>query len=81
MDYVVAITTDDNPYDPITQFDEWYRFDEQEGYCTSGYISRLILTSDNLSESQQALAYEQAVDSIVNLNLTGNYRKIKRRVS
>lgn len=23
----VAITTKDNPFDPIDQFDEWFRFD------------------------------------------------------
>ena len=35
------ITTIDNPYNPFTQFDEWYAFDEGKGYCTSGYLARI----------------------------------------
>ena len=41
----VALTTIDNPYDPITDFDNWYLYDEQKGYHTSSYLARLIKDS------------------------------------
>ena len=47
------ITTIDNPYNPFTNFDEWYEYDESKGYCTSGYLSRIVRTSDDLTSNQQ----------------------------
>ena len=43
----VFITTADNPFDPKTQFDEWYSFDVHKGYNTSSYLARLVNTSDS----------------------------------
>lgn len=30
----VLLTTIDNPYDPYTQWEEWYAYDREMGYCT-----------------------------------------------
>lgn len=75
---VVMITTIDNPYDPFTQFDEWYEYDESKGYHTCSYLDRVVRTSDDLSELDQALAIEQAIDEIVEYNLLGLYRKVTK---
>ena len=35
------VTTTDNPFDPFTDWDRWYHFDEFERrYCTTGLIAR-----------------------------------------
>ncbi len=70
------VTTLDNPYNPFTEFDKWYNFDELAGYHTSSYLARIAYDSDELSPKDQALAIELAVDEIVKLNLTGNYIKV-----
>jgi hypothetical protein len=70
------LTTVDNPYDPFTQFDEWYRFDEQSGYNTTGYLARVTITSTELSDTDQSNAIEEAIDEIVQLNANGMYRKV-----
>ena len=75
------LTTVDNPYDPFTRFDEWYRFDTASGYNTSAFLARVTLTSEELSEADQDLALEQAIDQIVNENVLGLYRKVKRSVT
>lgn len=73
------LTTIDNPYDPFTRFDEWYEFDVSSGYNTAAYLARIVVTSDELSEADQDLALEQAIDEIVNENVLGRYRKVTRK--
>lgn len=75
------LTTIDNPYDPFTQFDEWYAFDESKGYHTCGYLARIAKTSDELSEKDEALAIESAIDEIVKLNILGIYKKVTKEES
>lgn len=79
--YYIGITTSDNPYDPETQFDEWYAFDEGKGYHTCSYLARIARTSEALSDYDNMLAIESAIDEIVRLNVNGNYIKIKRKIS
>jgi len=72
----VMITTEDNPYDPFTEFDAWYSFDTLNGYHTCSYLARIANTSEELPDEINAEAIEQAIDEIVQLNLTGNYKKL-----
>lgn len=74
------LTTTDNPYDPFNEFDKWYLWDVQHGYHTSAYLGRVARTSGDLSEVDDNLANEQAIDEIVELNLVGIYRKVVRDV-
>lgn len=71
------LTTVDNPYNPFTHFDEWYAWDNRAGYNTMAFLARVIKTSDELSEADQSLAIEQAIDEIVNENVLGLYRKVE----
>jgi hypothetical protein len=71
------LTTVDNPYNPFTQYDDWYAFDTLKGYNTLSFLARVVRDSDELSEGQQSLAYEQAIDEIVDENVLGLYRKIQ----
>ena len=69
------VTTLDNPYDYFTQFDEWYAFDTQKGYNTCAYVARIAKTSSEMSEKDYENAVNDAVDEILDFNLTGNYVK------
>jgi hypothetical protein len=62
------LTTVDNPFDPVTQFEAWNVWDQTAGYHTLSYLGRVVKTSDELSEADQSLAYEQAMQDIVNDN-------------
>jgi len=73
----VMLTTIDNPFDPFTQFADWQAWDEAQGYYTCSYLARIARTSDDLSDADQALAIEQAIDEIVKLNVLGLYKKIE----
>lgn len=75
---VTMVTTTDNPYDPFTQFDQWFAFDTIQGYNTCSYLARIAKTSPELSPMDQAIAIEEAVDEIVDMNLLGIYKKLVR---
>lgn len=64
------LTTTDNPYNPVTEFDQWRVWDESKGYNTLAYLGRVVRSSDELSEADQSLAIEQAIDEIVANNGT-----------
>lgn len=68
------LTTEDNPFDPFENFDEWYEFDVSKGYNTCAYVARVALTSESLSYKDNQEAIDDAIDEILNMNLTGNYK-------
>lgn len=43
------LTTIDNPFDPIEQFTSWFMFDNEKGYNSCSYLSRIARTSHELS--------------------------------
>lgn len=76
MARLVALTTEDNPYNPITEFKNWYNFDETNGYHSCSYLARIARVSKDMSEDDQLFAVESAIDEILHFNLTGNYKKV-----
>jgi hypothetical protein len=72
------LTTVDNPFDPFTQWDEWFAWDQNAGYHTPGFLARVARPSTELSEADQHLAVQQAIDEIVKENVLGLYRKVLR---
>lgn len=63
-----ALTTIDNPYDPFTQFDSWYQYDDEKGYGTCAYLARIASTSPDLPEEQNEEEIERAMDEICYFN-------------
>lgn len=76
IDFNVWVTTIDNPFNPFTQYESWYQFDLSKNYNTQNYLARIVLSSDELSEADQALALEQGVDEIIKENILGIYLKV-----
>lgn len=79
MDTDVMLSTIDNPWDPFTQFDEWYAYDEASGYHTTALLARVSVNSENLSELDQELADLEAIDEIVRENVSGVHVKVYRK--
>jgi len=72
------VTTEDNPYDFWNNFSDWYAFDTQHGYNTCAYMARIAKTSTEMSDNDYQEEINRAVDDIVRLDLTGNYRRTVR---
>lgn len=64
----VMITTFDNPYNPFDDFDSWFLFDVEKGYCSLSYLGRIARTSEQLSEEENFEEIERAIDEIISYN-------------
>lgn len=72
------LTTIDNPFNPFLDYEGWYWWDYYAGYHTPGALARATLSSDELSDVDQALAINDAIDEMVRENVTGVYVKVSR---
>lgn len=72
----VALTTVDNPYHPIDQFNDWLRYDLDKGHSTCAYLGRIANTSDQLSDEENDEEIERAIDEIVQYDFTNKYKKV-----
>lgn len=75
MRKVCAITTIDNPYDPIEDFDSWFRFDMDKGYGSLQYLARIANWSEGLSDEENDKETERAIDEIVKYDFMNIYKK------
>ena len=77
---VITLTTIDNPYDPIDQFDEWYDFDMVRGYGTLEYLMRIAHPVESMSAEEEAQEMESAINRILELDFEGIYKVVKKEV-
>ena len=71
----VFITTTDNPFDYFKQFDDWLAYDRNMGHYTLEYLARLVHSSSELSDEDQQMEIEDAIDRIIEWN-GDMYKKI-----
>lgn len=66
----IWITTDDNPFDPFTQFDRWFKYDLLVlGYNTCGRVAHMAACNDeNLSESENNDRIDHALADLATAN-------------
>lgn len=74
------LTTIDNPYDPFTQFDAWFQFDEEKGYHTCQFLARIARPSSEMSDSDYEKEMERAIDEIVRFNVRGIDKKVTKNI-
>lgn len=64
----VAVTTKDNPFNPITEFDLWYKYDMDKGYSTCCYLARIARQSSQFTDYENELENENAIDEMIRIN-------------
>ena len=73
---VTYITTFDNPFNPFDDFNKWFLFDCEKGYNTCSYLARIAKTSDQLSDAENAIEIERAIDEIIKYDFLNIYKKV-----
>ena len=61
----VRITTIDNPFNPFTEWDEWFNFDLQKGYRTCEQLASITFLSDQLSDSENNETVDAAITQLM----------------
>ncbi len=81
-DLDVWVTTENNPFDPFTQWNHWLSFDTNKGYNTCGKIYDLSpLNEDNLTEYEQDQRIRLAIDDLVKFGVAvGNDGNISKYI-
>ena len=72
------LTTKDNPFNPFTNFDEWFAYDLRNGYNTCGLLGRFAKTSTDLSLSEQKRIYDSAIDDVIKNDVQQIYLKVTK---
>ena len=70
------LTTYDNPWDPFTEFTQWYDFDSMHGYNCAAYIDRVANTSTLFTDSENNFLIEKAIDDLIKDDFLHIYRKV-----
>lgn len=76
----VMLTTIDNPFDPIDDFENWRRYDEEQGYYTCGYLARIAQLTEDMSQKEEDEEIERACREIIDLNPLGIYKMVKKDI-
>lgn len=64
----IAITTIDNPYNPLTDFKNWFKFDSLHNYNTCSLLAKFAKTSEMFSDYENKLETSHAIDEIIRIN-------------
>lgn len=73
---ICALTTFDNPYCPLNEFNKWFLFDVEKGYNSCAYLARIAHTSDQFTDEENDKEVERAIDEIIALDFMNIYKKI-----
>ena len=78
MDLDYMLTTVDNPFDPFDDFKSWYLFDIEKEYNTCETLDRIVKLSDGMSELEKDIAYNLAIDQIIENDFLNIYKRVSR---
>lgn len=81
MSRIVALTTKDNPWNPLKDFEKWFSWDITAGYNTCGYLARVARTADAFTDEENDEEIERAIDEIIAVDPFDIYRKVTAKSS
>lgn len=73
---MVALSTVDNPYNPLSDFSKWFLFDVEKGYNSCAYLDRIAKTSNTMTDEENAEEIERAIDEIIKYDPLNRYVKV-----
>ena len=77
MGNACALTTVDNPFNPFTQYAQWHLYDESNHHDCASLLARFANISDAMTDEENNMEIERAIDEIIASDLTGLYKKLE----
>jgi hypothetical protein len=74
------LTTFDNPFDPLEDFTSWLLFDKEKGYNSCEYLARIAQTSEEMTQLEESIEIERAIDEIIAINPLNLYKKVVQEI-
>ena len=78
MSRVCMVTTNDNPFNPFKDFDSWNIFDIEHNYNSWGRVMRLAHLESDMTQEEENLEVERAIDELVKIDITDTYKKVTK---
>jgi len=72
------LSTKDNPFNPFTEWDEWYMYDVDHGWNSNEILERIATTSSYFTEGENDYEIERAIDKIVAIDPLQMYIKVSK---
>lgn len=72
------LTTVDNPYNPFDNFDDWYRFDQENNHFCCEKLAECLPNLDDSNEVESIKMTESAINYIVANDVLGIYTKVQK---
>lgn len=76
-DESVMLTTIDNPWNPHSNWEEWFAYDEAAGYHSSGLLARFTITSLDQSDKDYEESLLNGLYKLISLNPMGIHKLIR----
>lgn len=73
----MALTTSDNPYSPVDQYEQWVQWDHEHGYYLDRYLARIydtLLGANPTLSDDEAWALAEA--EVLEHNIWGNIKYV-----
>ncbi|MBO5629450.1 MAG: hypothetical protein J5965_10295 [Aeriscardovia sp.] len=71
-----ALTTVDNPYHPIDEYDDWFAFDMEHGYRTQERLAKVTPVEYYWTDLEQQRTINAVIDDFVRL-MPDLYKKVE----
>ena len=74
------LSTLDKPYNPYTNWKEWYNFDCQKGYYSCAYLAREFeaMNPRYITEEQKVKLIQKAIQNILDNDVLGIFCKVSK---
>ena len=69
------ITTNDNPFSPFDDFDNWFQFDTQKDHYSFSVLMREAVLQDDMTELEYNAEISRAIEEIIKNDFTDTFMK------